>query len=132
MAAAGNNRMGRHDVLPQFNYIMQILKKALLLMVLTAGLLGAGSQGYAREDWCCGPMGGYFKGSGWGWYGARKTVNTVEAARNILQDFFAREEVKIGEIKEKASFFEAEVRDKDKLVDIVIVDKRTGRIRSIY
>ncbi len=84
------------------------------------------------EDWCCGPFGGYCKGSDWGWYGARKTVKTVEEARKILREYYMNADVKIGKVKERQGFFETEIRDKnDKLIDVVIVDKRTGRIRSI-
>ncbi len=39
----------------------------------------------------------------------------------------------IGKITEREWYFEADIRDKtDNLVDRVIVDKRTSRIRSIY
>ena len=43
------------------------------------------------------------------------------------------DDIRINNIKERKWFFEAEIRDKkNKLIDVVIVDKRTGRIRSIY
>ncbi|MBI4595765.1 MAG: hypothetical protein HY730_05225, partial [Candidatus Tectomicrobia bacterium] len=69
----------------------------------------------------------------WGRYGARKPVRTVNEARKILQEYFADESVKIDRIDEKRWYFQTEIRDKDdKLIDRLIVDKRTGRIRSIY
>ena len=68
-----------------------------------------------------------------GWYGARKPVRTADEAKRILQEYFKNEPVVIGNIKEREWFFEAEIKDKNnKLLDIVIVDKRTGRIRSTY
>ena len=46
---------------------------------------------------------------------------------------FSKDDVKIGRITERRWFFRAEILDKkDALVDVVIIDKRTGRIRSIY
>ena len=79
------------------------------------------------------PYGGYAEGSKWGWYGARIRVGTVEEARNILNDFYSDKNVAIRAIKERRWYFEAEIRDEDdNLLDRVIVDKRTGRIRSIY
>lgn len=77
--------------------------------------------------------GDYKKGKADRGYGEKRPVATLEEARKVLTEYFAKEDVKIGEINEKGLFFEAEIRDKNnKLVDKVIVDKRTGRIRSIY
>ena len=43
------------------------------------------------------------------------------------------EHIIIRNIKEREWFFEAEILDKNNaLIDKVIVDKRTGRIRSMY
>jgi hypothetical protein len=87
----------------------------------------------AMDGWWGGPFGGYCMGRERGWYGARKSVSTPEEARKILKEFFAGEDVIIGTIRDRRGFFEAEIKDKkDELIDVVIVDKHTGRIRSIY
>lgn len=79
------------------------------------------------------PHGSYCSGPGWGWYGAKKAVKTSDDARKLLEEYFKSENVTIGDIKERRFFYEAEIKDKDdKVIDKVIVDKRTGRIRSIY
>lgn len=102
-------------------------------MVFLSGLLRAGSQGYALDDGCCGPFGGYCKGSDWGWYGAGRTVITASDAKKLLQEYYVEDNLRIGKIIGKEGFFEAEIKDRnDTVIDIVIVDKRTGRIRSIY
>lgn len=68
-----------------------------------------------------------------GEYGEKHAVSTKDEARKILKDYFSKKNARIGKISEKDLYFEAEIRDdKDKVIDIVIVDKRTGRIRSIY
>ena len=78
------------------------------------------------------PRGGYKKGAETG-YGEKRPVTTIEEAREALTEYFAEKDVKIGEVREQILFFEAEIRDKNNdLVDKVIVDKRTGRIRSTY
>ncbi len=74
-----------------------------------------------------------YGGSRGGIYGEKRSVSSKEEAAKILKDFFADRAVTIGEISEKDLYYEAEVLDKNgKIVDKVIVDKRTGRIRSIY
>ncbi|MGD2081057.1 MAG: hypothetical protein PVJ36_08005 [Nitrospirota bacterium] len=66
-------------------------------------------------------------------YGAKKPVATAKEARRALEEHFEGRDVKVGKIEERELFFEAEILDRrGRLADKVIVDKRTGRIRSIY
>lgn len=75
---------------------------------------------------------GYCNNQNWGWYGARKSVTSVAEARRDLEEFYAGNDVKVGKIVDKSGYFEAEILGKgDKLVDRVIIHKRSGRIRSI-
>ncbi|MEW6002358.1 MAG: hypothetical protein AB1638_06910 [Nitrospirota bacterium] len=79
------------------------------------------------------PYGDYSPGPREGGYGARKEVRTADEARRILQKYFSSRSVRLGRMREKERFFEAEIRDRNNaLIDVVIIDKRTGRIRSIY
>lgn len=75
---------------------------------------------------------GYCNNQSWGWYGARKSVSSVEQARRDIVEYFSGSEVKVGKIVEKSGYFEAEIFDiSNKLIDRVIIHKRSGRIRSI-
>jgi hypothetical protein len=68
-----------------------------------------------------------------GRYGERMSVITEEEAQGILRDYFPDKHFKIGKIKRKKFYFEADIRDRQgRLIDRVIIDRRTGRIRSIY
>jgi len=79
------------------------------------------------------PYGDYYLGPREGRYGARKAVRTEAEARNILRWYFSPRKAMIGDIKERDWFIEAEIKDRNnRPVDRVIIDKRTGRIRSIY
>ncbi len=72
-------------------------------------------------------------GSSKGTYGEKQQVATKDDARKLLKEYFSKRDVTVGEIREKQYYFEADILDRSgKLVDKVIVDKRTGRIRSIY
>jgi hypothetical protein len=113
-----------------------MMKLGLLTISLITFLLLSASYSQAM-DGCWGgrhPHGNYCEGSEGGWYGERKEVRTLaEAKRVLLRYFSSYDDIRINNIKERKWFFEAEIRDKkNKLIDIVIVDKRTGRIRSIY
>ena len=79
------------------------------------------------------PYGGYCQGPRWGWYGARMPVRTKEEARRHLEKYFEGQDVAIGAIEPRPRHFLADILDKDKnIVDRVIIDRRTGRIRSLY
>jgi|WetSurMetagenome_2_1015567.scaffolds.fasta_scaffold00578_3 hypothetical protein len=65
------------------------------------------------------------------WYGQRRAVPNVYEAGRIMRQYFPG--MTIGPIKDKDLFYQADVRDgRGVLVDKVILDKRTGRMRSIY
>ena len=67
-----------------------------------------------------------------GWYGAKKPGKDGKRSKKILQEYFKNEPRCNRKYQRKKVVFEAEIKDKNnKLLDVVIVDKRTGRIRSI-
>lgn len=109
--------------------------RTLLLLSLFITCLSANVS--AAEECDCRnkhkrPYGQYCQGPRWGWYGAKKPVATAEDARKALEDYFGKD-FKVGGITEKPMFFRAEILDREnRVVDLVIVDKRNGRIRSIH
>ncbi len=81
------------------------------------------------------PYGQYCPGMGRGPYGARKMVKTADEAKRIIEAYFSNsgQAVQVGNIGERKWFYFAEVTNSEgKIIDKLIVDKRSGRIRSIY
>jgi len=77
--------------------------------------------------------GTYYPGPREGCYGERKAVRTKTEARKKLLRYFPYGKETIGEIKDRNLFFEVEIKDRNnRTVDRIIIDKRTGRIRSAY
>lgn len=116
---------------------MHMIRKVLIAIIMMTVLLFIGSPPAVSQPDCGWreqrPYGDYCQGSRWGWYGARKSIKTVEDARALLKRYFENQDVIIGKITEREWYFEADIKDnEDNLVDRVIVDKRTSRIRSIY
>ena len=133
-----------------------ILLRIIILVLLLAGGIPPATAAPAPDGPECGPPGGGGRhGRRWcdeecakggrrpfgdyrcnkrsGWYGARREVASADQARAILADYFAGRKVTIGPLKERPMFFVAEIHDAaGKLIDKVIVHKRSGRIRSIY
>ena len=80
-----------------------------------------------------GPYGGYCKGPRWGWYGAGRQVKTVEEVQALVTEFLGDTALSTGEIRNRETYFEVEVKDEDgEVIDLLIIDKRTCRIRSAY
>jgi hypothetical protein len=66
-------------------------------------------------------------------YGERRTVPNSREARRMLKDYYSGRDLRIGDVRERELFFETDIRDRRGVpVDKVIIDKRTGRIRSKY
>lgn len=115
------------------------MKKAAFAIVIVIGLVASSLtpvfaiEQCGTDQCCCSPFGSYCKGSEWGWYGARKIVKTAGEAEKMIKRFFLPEKVSVANLREKTTFFEAEVRgNNNTVIDTVIVDKNSGRIRSIY
>ena len=112
-------------------YRTTIVTLALLLI-----LIGAFTRPAWAGDGCrgrCQAYGGYCQGPRWGWYGARTPVTTVEDARKHLEKFFEKRNISIGAITDGGLFFKAEIKDHENtVVNFVIINKRTGRIRSLH
>lgn len=135
-------RIRKYSLLSLTLNIFYSMKKILAtaLILIFAGIFATADRSFA-QPMCpdCpawrerAPYGDYCPGFKKKWYGAKISVKTAEEAKKILLEYFSKDEVKIGLISERKWFFRAEILDKDNaLTDVVIIDKRTGRIRSIY
>lgn len=66
-------------------------------------------------------------------YGMRSPVRSIDEARIRLQEYFAERKLSMSDVVEKKWRFEAELLDSSgKVVDRVMIDKRTGRVRSLF
>jgi hypothetical protein len=68
-------------------------------------------------------------------YGAGEPIGTADQAKRAIETCFAAtsQPVHIGKIEEKKSYFLVQILGLGgEVIDTVVVDKRSGRIRSIY
>ncbi len=103
---------------------------AIVLLPVASTAQPGGHGGYRGM-----PYGHFCPGMGMGPYGARMRVGSVDEAKQLIERYFAStgQDVHCGKIEEKDLYFEAEILDRNgTLIDKAIIDKRTGRIRSIY
>jgi hypothetical protein len=83
----------------------------------------------------CQPVYGYYwrsyKG---GWYGARREVKTPVEAREIVETIFSpRTGIRVTRVFEKKNYFITEIVNRQGVaIELLLIDKRTGRIRSMF
>ena len=65
-------------------------------------------------------------------YGMRKESVGMKEAIKAIEHYFIKKGLTIKNIKGGRRFIKVDVYQGDKLVDRILFDKRTGRIRSIY
>jgi hypothetical protein len=117
-----------------------VMRLSLALAIIIATLFAIPAETLAQRrgwGWYEGmPYGQFCPHRRWGGpYGVHRQVGTVDEARQIIENYFAASQkaVRVGKIEERKWFFLAEILGQDGgVVDEAIVDKRTGRIRSIY
>ena len=84
----------------------------------------------------CPVYGEYSPSQRWGWYGAKRNIKTQVEAKELLEKILLEHmrimHLQIGKIREKPRFYEADIIRQGVRIDIIIIDKRSGRIRSAY
>jgi hypothetical protein len=108
----------------------RLVTALLTLATLAAAPASAGADPRCECGWCQRrPYGASSSDSGG--YGAKEPVQTADEARKRLEAYFDGDDLVVGKIEERELYFEASVKHADgRLVDRVIIDKRSGRIRS--
>lgn len=110
-----------------------ISKTVLLGMAAALGVMLLFADSYARRGSPYGTYQGDRRSSAERGYGEKRPVSSAGEARRMIERYFEGRGVQVGRVVEREFFFEAEIIGRDgEVIDRVIVDKRTGRIRSTY
>ena len=107
----------------------------IIILVFLPAVDISSAQQTNKEPVECQPVyGNYWRSYKWGWYGARREVRTPAEAREIIEQLLLQDRgIRIVRMREKAHFYIAEIMNhKGVLIDLILIDKRTGRIRSMY
>lgn len=79
------------------------------------------------------PYGGFKFDKKKGRYGKPFLVNSKEEAIDLLKSYYGDAKIKVGEIEERRRFFIIEILDEhDNLIDVILINKKSGRLRSIF
>lgn len=98
------------------------------------------NSGSGGPGWCAGDAGtcstekrgrcGKRRGD---WYGASQPVTSAEEAHRLFVNYFAGQQYTISRPIEKKWGFMADILDRNgAIIDQVMIDKRSGRIRSLH
>jgi len=98
---------------------------AILFLMMTASLLSAAQEGeviilygdYAQ--WCT-------------VYGTRTKDIGPREAEQVIEKYFASKGLRATNLNHKGRYIEAEIYRNDRRLDVILFDRKTGRIRSTY
>ena len=65
-------------------------------------------------------------------YGICKSIMSREDARKALMDYYHKKELNVELERKTGRFIRARIKHRNEVVDLIIFDRRTGRVRSIY
>ena len=97
---------------------------AILFLIMTASLLYAAQEGAVQygdyvQWWCT-------------VYGTRTNDIGPREAEQVIEKYFASKGLRATNIRHKGRFIEADIYRDDRRLDVILFDRRTGRIRSTY
>jgi hypothetical protein len=65
-------------------------------------------------------------------YGKCKYTMSHDDAKKAMLDYYNKKGLAVEIEQKRGRFIRAKIKDEDKVVDVIIFDRRTGRIRSIF
>jgi hypothetical protein len=107
------------------------MKKFLFLIFITSFLFSELPGAYAfRQKGKVTPYGDFC--TQFRHYGGNKSMHNDEEAKKALKHYFSKKGLDVDIVDFKGRFIKAHIKKSGEVVDIVIFDRHTGRIRSIY
>ncbi len=104
----------------------------ILTLVLASGLVLSGATDVTAEEnrKPVTPYGDFCKQTSH--YGMHKQMLSNKDAEQALTHYFGEKGLDVEILHNKGRFIKAFIKDNGKVVDTIIIDRRTSRIRSIY
>ncbi len=65
-------------------------------------------------------------------YGTCKSLMSHDEAKQAMRDYYHKKGLSVEIEYKKGRFIKAKVKDEDKVIDVIIFDRKTGRVRSTY
>jgi uncharacterized protein YceK len=65
-------------------------------------------------------------------YGACKTIMSHEDAKKAMINYYQEKGLNVDVENNGGRFIRARIKEDNKVIDVIIFDRRTGRVRSIY
>jgi hypothetical protein len=109
---------------------MKKLIGIILTLALSLIIAGAGGASAERSNKHITPYGDFCKQASH--YGMHKQMLTSQEAGQALEHYFGKKGLDSEILHSRGRFIKAVIKDKNKTVDTIILDRHTGRIRSIY
>jgi hypothetical protein len=93
-----------------------------LALLLTITFVSAGMRGTPYGDFCpkCGK------------YGVCEELMTMEESRDAVNGYFRDQGINVRHVRGRGRFIQMELMKNNDTYDVILFDRKTGRMRSIY
>ena len=109
---------------------MKKLIGIILTLALSLILAGADGASAERSNKHITPYGDFCKQTSH--YGMHKQMLTSQEAEQALEHYFGKKGLDFEILNNRGRFIKAVIKNNGKVVDTIIFDRHSGRIRSIY
>lgn len=108
-----------------------MMKRTVINTVLTGILVFSGlSHDVWSQSGTVTPYGDFCPKCGK--YGTCNSVMTDYDAEKALKDYYNEKGLRVEVENSRGRFIRAKIRNEEEVVDVIIFDRHTGRVRSIY
>lgn len=102
----------------------------IIILAFACSLLAVPEAGALRDNSRVTPYGDYC--SRMSHYGMHKSIIDMKHAEEALKHYYGEKGLTIEIVSREGRFIKAQVKNQHSVVDIIIFDRSTGRVRSVY
>lgn len=67
-----------------------------------------------------------------GHYGSCRSLMSNEESEKAMEEYYQKKGLRVDIEKARGRFIKARIKENGTVVDVIIFDRRTGRVRSVY
>ncbi len=108
-----------------------MISKLIFILIFLSGLTVSGmSADFVSISKEITPYGDYCRRMSH--YGMHKSIIDLKHAEEALRHYYGKKGLSIEIVDNKGRFLKVKIKDNNTVVDIIVFDRNSGRIRSVY
>lgn len=104
------------------------MKRAVIILAVMILVAGISSVGFTHDETT--PYGDYCKTCSK--YGVCRNSVSLEDSKTAIEEYYKEKGMEVGDMRFRGRFIVVDIFKNGQLVDKILFDRKSGRIRSIY